>query len=716
MAGAFLFVSLSIDSVAEAELPQAGPESVQLLPRISMVSKTSIRDILQKIRPKTWVGRVTAYAAALYVIFRLVGWARGRAVFGTGVVGVILFVGAVLLGFRLLGRLRRLILWRLRNRLLVTYVFIAVVPVVLIVAMVVVSGYLMFGQLGAYLLISDLQAKVDEIDAANRALLSDLEGHVRSGERLGEAVQHIIPKGLAELVAGVPGLAFRAELGREGYSTYEAGISRAAASPLPQWARGGFSGIVRDSDGLHFRSVRVAVIPQGNLTLSLSALLNDEVFSHLRHQVGPAELRATTEVLQRTPGETSLVLNVGNRRLYVAGVLASARLAVPPPANRLDMALRGASKFDVYEWVPGETAKTVPVIILFASRPSVLIAQLLSTLGEVRSLLVVILVAVGIVFLVMEILALVAGVVLTRTVTKAVAGLYEGTQRVQAGDLSYRIKTTTKDQLGVLGDSFNNMTESIARLIEEVREKQRLEGEVEIARQVQAQLFPQEAPQVGSLELAGACRPARRVSGDYYDYFRIGEHRLGLAIGDISGKGISAALLMATIQSALRSYVSTDGAGSVDTSQLAERLNRQLFESTSPEKYATFCCAIFDSPTGLLTYTNAGHLPPLHCWDGKMERLEAGGTVVGLFEHASYQQGTVQLNRGSLLVAYTDGITECENAYGEAFGEERLAAIVRQHSGKFPEALIAEIMRQVDEWTAGAEQDDDMTLLVAKLH
>mgnify|MGYP001608322944 CR=1 FL=1 len=676
----------------------------------------AIRNTMRKIWPKSRLARLTAGAAFVYVILRLAGWISGRAVFGTRFVGVVLFLAAVLLTFRLLGRLRRLILWRLRNRLLVTYVFIAVVPVVLIVAMVLLSGYLTFGQLGAYLLISDLQTKADEIDAANRALLSDLAEHVRAGERLSEAVRHIMPQWSGELVAGMPGLASRAELGKEAYGMEEAGTLRPVAQALPEWSRRGFSGIVRDGDGLRFHSVRVTALPQGNLTLSLAAPLSDEVFSHLRHRVGPAELRATTEVQQVTRGQVSLTF--GNRRFNLAGVVARARLALAPPANRLDMVLRGYSKFDVHEWIPGEEAKTVPVFIYFTSRPSVLMAHLFSTLGEIRSVPLVILVAAGIVFLVMEILALVAGVVLTRTVTKAVAGLYEGTQHVQAGDLSYRIRTTAKDQLGVLGESFNSMTESIARLIEEVREKQKLEGEVEIARQVQAQLFPREVPQVGSLELAGACRPARRVSGDYYDYFRIGEHRLGLAIGDISGKGISAALLMATIQSALRSYLGANGAsaGSPDTSRLAERLNRQLFESTSPETYATFCCAIFDSPTGLLTYTNAGHLPPLHCAGGRIERLEAGGTVVGLFEQASYQQATVPMNPGSLLVAYTDGITECENAYGEAFGEDRLAAIVHKHSGKFPEALIAEIMSRVDEWTAGAEQDDDMTLLVARMH
>jgi sigma-B regulation protein RsbU (phosphoserine phosphatase) len=681
-----------------------------------MFSRTSLSDVLKQIKPQSLVARLTAYAAVVYVLLRLAGWLSGRVIFGTRLVAVLLSLGLVVLAFGLLWRLRKIVLWRLRNRLLVTYGFIAVVPVVLILAIVVLAGYLMFGQLGAYLLISDLQAKSHEVDAANRMLLSSLAAKVRAGERLSEALRDVMPGDLTELLPGVPKLEAKALLGREGYSIQDGKTLRRVTDSFPQWSRTGFSGLVREGEALYFCSVRPASVPQGTLTLRLSAPLNDEVFSNLRHEVGPAQLQPTVEVPAPVPGGTTLSL--AGRRFILAGVVATARVPLPPAVNGLDVDLRGYSKFDVFEWLPGDEAKTIPVFIYFTSRPSVVMAELFSTLGEIRSIPLVILFAAGIVFLLMEVLALVAGVILTRSVTKAVAGLYKGTQQVQVGDFSYRIKTASKDQLGVLGESFNTMTESIARLIVEVREKQKLEGEVEIAQQVQAQLFPREVPRVGSLDLAGACRAARGVSGDYYDYFRIGEGQLGLAIGDISGKGISSALLMATIQAAWRSYLRKDSAAApgVDTARLTERLNRQLFESTSPEKYATFCCAVFDSATGLLTYTNAGHLPPLYCADGKIERLEAGGTVVGLFEQASYQQATLQMKPGSLLVAYTDGITECENAYGEAFGDDLLAAIVRRQGGKPAQAVIAEIMRRVDEWTAGAEQDDDMTLLVVRMY
>jgi HAMP domain-containing protein len=157
-------------------------------------------------------------------------------------------------------------------------------------------------------------------------------------------------------------------------------------------------------------------------------------------------------------------------------------------------------------------------------------------------------------FALIELIALIIGVGLTRTITRSVASLYQATQRVNRGDLSHRIAVKSKDQLAALETSFNSMTESLEKLLAEQKEKQRLENELVIAQEVQAQLFPREISQLESLEVHGFCRPARTVSGDYYDFLRLNSHKLTLAVGDISGKGISAALLMATIHSAVRAY------------------------------------------------------------------------------------------------------------------------------------------------------------------
>jgi sigma-B regulation protein RsbU (phosphoserine phosphatase) len=243
---------------------------------------------------------------------------------------------------------------------------------------------------------------------------------------------------------------------------------------------------------------------------------------------------------------------------------------------------------------------------------------------------------------------------------------------------------------------------------------------LEIARQVQTQLFPQKAPEVAGLDLYGICKPARVVSGDYYDFLRLDGNRVGLVLGDISGKGISAALLMAAIQSSLHAqfyngYFPEAAAGfTASTSTVVERLNRQLFAGSPPEKYATFFYAIYEAPTRRLTYTTAGHPPPVLFRRNAVHRLETGGTVVGLFSTVHYEQAMVELEPGDLLLAFTDGLIEPENSYGEEFGESRLLDAARRALGSRPELLVEEIYRSVGDWTGSPELQDDMTLLVAK--
>src|SRR6185295_7427155 len=225
-------------------------------------------------------------------------------------------------------------------------------------------------------------------------------------------------------------------------------------------------------------------------------------------------------------------------------------------------------------------------VAIVSSRPSLILKKLFSTFGDLGKVALVVMFIIGGVLLVVEIVAALFGAKLTRSITRAVADLYEGTRRVQAGDFSHRIPIRTKDQLSELAGSFNNMTERIQHLIVEVKEKERLENELSIARDVQSQLFPKEFPRLKTLELWGGCEPARTVSGDYYDFVSLGTDRAALAIGDISGKGISAALLMAHIQSALRSQLMLGTVTS--SSSVLSIVNDHLYASSTPEKYATF--------------------------------------------------------------------------------------------------------------------------------
>jgi sigma-B regulation protein RsbU (phosphoserine phosphatase) len=238
---------------------------------------------------------------------------------------------------------------------------------------------------------------------------------------------------------------------------------------------------------------------------------------------------------------------------------------------------------------------------------------------------------------------------------------------------------------------------------------------MEIAREVQQRLFPQQIPQIAGLSLAGMCRPALGVGGDYYDLIELDDGRLGLAIGDVSGKGISAALLMAGLRASLRG-MTLDGPS--DLARMMQKVNRLVYEASANNRYATFFFATYDPATRELRYVNAGHNPPLLVRPGNPEilRLDVGGMVVGLLPTADYVEQVVRVSSGDLLIAYTDGISEAMTVDDEEWGEERMldCAVQCRQDAPAREVLNA-IFRSADEFTSGAPQHDDMTLLIMKL-
>jgi sigma-B regulation protein RsbU (phosphoserine phosphatase) len=272
-----------------------------------------------------------------------------------------------------------------------------------------------------------------------------------------------------------------------------------------------------------------------------------------------------------------------------------------------------------------------------------------------------------------------------------------------------------KDQLGVLGESFNLMTSSINRLIDEQKQLQRLENEISIAREVQDQLFPRGFPKVEGLEIEAICKAARSVSGDYYDFIQLDPTRVAIALGDISGKGISAALLMASLQAALRSQLLTPGSEQLSTAELVGRLNKHLVRNTGEDRFATFLVAVYDMETRKLRYTNAGHLPGFCLSDSKSMHLDVGGMVLGIVEDYPYLEGVVEVPRDAVFIAYSDGLVEPENAYGEEFGVSRLEAAAQRVRQADPKRIATALMTAAEEWSGSPEQADDMTVIVAKL-
>jgi phosphoserine phosphatase RsbU/P len=254
-------------------------------------------------------------------------------------------------------------------------------------------------------------------------------------------------------------------------------------------------------------------------------------------------------------------------------------------------------------------------------------------------------------------------------------------------------------------------------LAHEAAQRERVNREIEIAREVQERLFPQEMPTLPGASVAGHCRPAQGVGGDYYDVFPLQDGRLGLAIGDVSGKGISAALLMASLRASLRG-VTLDNPR--DFAKLMDKVNRLVYEASADNRYATFFFGALNPVTRILDCVNAGHNAPLVLRqkpDGGSEilRVEADGPVVGLLPFAPYSEQSLQLQPGDLIVTYTDGISEAMTHDDEEWGEDRMmlaAASAREGSA---DQVLKRVFAEADKFTAGAPQHDDMTLLILKL-
>jgi len=248
-------------------------------------------------------------------------------------------------------------------------------------------------------------------------------------------------------------------------------------------------------------------------------------------------------------------------------------------------------------------------------------------------------------------------------------------------------------------------------IAEKLESERRASQELEIAKQVQARLFPQVLPSLRTLDYAGICIQAQQVGGDYYDFLSLGQDRVGLVVGDISGKGMAAALLMAGLQANLRSQCAVP----LDQPQrLLQLVNQLFFENTTENAYATLFFSEYDDKLQRLRYANCGHLSPLLLrTDNTVERLDSTGTVLGLFKEWNCSIGEARLCFGDTLALYTDGITEAFNNAAEEFGEQRLIEVMRRHREASSEALISLIVGEVQRFS-GQEQHDDITLIVAK--
>ncbi|MBI4467637.1 MAG: SpoIIE family protein phosphatase [Acidobacteria bacterium] len=654
-----------------------------------------------KRRPRFSVAWGAGISLVAFVGAWLVGATGPQLVFGLLVV-----VLGFILGVRVLARWRTRLLWRLRNRLLVAYVLIGFIPVVLLLLIGLIAAWTVYGKVAVYQVTGRLERLQAELQDGASDLASALEvAATLEGRLRPEVARRILDVHTAAASQSQPPRQMRL-----------LGGPLPLPGNLPAWLRNQhFSGVLiggQEAELVVTRPVRVA---GDTLTAALVVPLDDAVLAYLGRDLG----RVSLLLMREEPASGSSRerdIPVGGKSYTILRLIEDKR-PLPPPLGWWDSTISFLASHPTSLRDTGRPGP--PLVLQVESRVATVHLQLTRRLGEFSGIPFTFLTVFAVLFLILQMAALWIGTKLTRSITAAVGDLYDATQRLQRGDFSARIPHRRDDQLGALSDSFNQMAASLEGLLEESRERQRLEQELEIARQVQEQLFPRESPRLNTLQLVGRCRAARVVSGDYYDYGLAEPGKLIFTIGDICGKGISAALLMATIQSVIRTQVY---AGRLEgrltqlsMAELVGRVNRQLCATTSPEKYSSLFLAHYDDTSRQLTYTNAGHLPPILIRGGHSEQLTAGGPVVGLFPNLTYEQATVELRPGDWLVAFTDGLTEVENSYEEEYGIERVVAFLeRSANHASPDQLVEALLAELDQWAPGVEPADDCTVVAAR--
>jgi sigma-B regulation protein RsbU (phosphoserine phosphatase) len=747
-----------------------------------------------QIKQESWwsrqsrVARVTLCALAAIVVCTIGLMAGVATTFDTVVIslcGIAVTPLVLILAFRwFFGR----VLWKVRNRLITTYLLMGLAPVVLFGTLVGIAAFVMAGQYATDSALARVNAASQRIrDEAGSAaifgvqqaakvkavvaLATPVKGGIEAAKPVADSDDNASQDSMDEVATDDGSPLALMELRGPVWVPLSAPGTKAVPGPLaseppPIWLRPGFEGIVVDK-GVLYLCAEVSAPRNGHIVTVMGS-----------RALTPAELDVLAKGLGRfrlAPGFTHLTEDEAQKNARVKDAnqqiendpdlkRAKKELQNDPDLKAADQAVKKATDlkkdddaedqdindvhpFDmisssplpqVKHWYTNppvvfstaipvttwETGKPVGSMLMVTSRLRLLYRHLFATSAGSGKVVKAILIGLTVFFALLLVVALLMALSLSRTITRSVADLTQGTREIDAGHLEHRIPVRRKDQLGALAGSFNGMAASVSELLVQQREKERLLNELAIAQEVQTTLFPASPAMMGALQVHGTCIAARTVGGDYFDFVFGFETGTGdgagsvlLALGDISGKGISAALLMSALQSAVRAFsvdCHADKGGAPSPAVLLRLVNEHLFRSTQSARYATLVLAVYDSATHKLTYANGGHLPPLVISkDGTVRRLEVGGAVVGLLAGLEYEEATVEMREGDLLVAFTDGLTEPEKA-GEDFGEGRLLEFVRAHMDQpLPELALASL-HAVQDWFGEMEQPDDMTIVLAR--
>lgn len=649
--------------------------------------------------------------------------------------------------------LKRRLLWRVRRKLIISYIFIGFVPAILIAAFFLLGGVLLFSNFSSYLVQTRFRALTER--AASIASTTAVEIQ-RAG---GRDVATILARREAALASEFPGVSFAVVPMNRPCATVEPPdkirpvgmpqIETAGAwshvdppSYVPGWVTcDGFSGLLAyERDGENRDRVPSGLAPPNAPDVNVSfgfdthALVRALAFPESR-QPGYAvvvDLLVKNSVKEQVRRDTGAELT-GMLRL---GSANAPRLPpLPRRATDPDEAVEAVSTtpslapvsyayLEYFDWLTGDRGGVLSVPMRFGIGE---IYQRITSSGfsnqNFGETLFLILIVIGVLFLIIQGAALVMGLTLARSITGAVHELFEGTERVRQGDFTHKIPVVEKDQLGELSESFNTMTASIEDLLLQAAEKKRLEEELRIAHEIQMSLLPQGPLRMPGLSVTALCVPAREVGGDYYDFLPLDDHRVGVLIADVSGKGTSAALYMAELKGLVLSL------SRIHTSprELLIDANRIIAQHLDARSFITMTYAVIDLRARTMTYARAGHTPLIYVpakANGQSrvaQILAPDGLVLGLkiddgqtFERL-LEEETIPLQAGDLYLFFTDGISESMNAADDCFGEARLGRLVEEHGDLPPDQLRERVLREISAFVGDAPQHDDMTMILLKV-
>ena len=601
----------------------------------------------------------------------------------------------------------RLNFMKLKPKLAVAAVLLVIVPIILLIALGTGSLYITLGQshaAGAKSLLEEW----GRLAALDRDFVRTISPAWFSAEVMEGNVQSAgcPPKWLPELATGLgaPASPF-------GPSVSTLGFVFGRSDGL--WLLG-FS---RPSSGIV--SIRGCPIDETSLS-KLADVLHSDVVLGLGN---PLSFMLSESKVRETDLSREDLIRIRGARLEVRGVYrpvpARASSPQPRPASSASFLQSriffGITELDVTMrekglWVKGSLILQTPRSLRTT------LTELFTASSPMSTVVMAALIALGFLFLVLETLALIFGLRISGGITKAVRTMHRHLCCVAEGDLDSHIEIPNQDELGDLAASFNQMTAAIKQGREEAIARERLEKELETARGIQERLLPHRMPSVLGFEVSGTSLPSHEVGGDYFDFLDLPTGHLGVAIADVSGKGIPAALLMANLQASLRAQDLQPESVSV----IASRLNGLLVQNTDERMFVTFFYGILDKMKATFTYTNAGHNPPMLLRaNGKLLRLEEGGMLLGFLSDQSYVQAAVSLEPGDVLTLFTDGITEAVNPDSanrdtKYFGEEKLVEVLRANAGRSTADIQAAVLAAVAAHTHLAPPGDDMTLVVIK--